>query len=139
MPPIVKLSFRNRLSGVPQVANRRLLSQFDEPFVKSVSDDVVVMVTGVDEAVEDGFDNQWHTRTAQLEVAQPQLSVGEFGLASVLVEQVSGGTSHGIHTEIHCSRLCPCGRKRLGLLTKDSTQDRAFWVVTGPALRVLET
>jgi hypothetical protein len=71
-----------------------IAAELDESFVEGMGEDVVVVGGWLERPVEVGLDLEPGTHTAELEVAHPQLGVGEVSVEAGLV-QVVRLLSHG--------------------------------------------
>lgn len=60
-----------------------------------MGDDVVVVVTREEGAVEDGLDLQGGAHAAELEVPQPKVAVGQTGILAGLVQEPAQLSNHG--------------------------------------------
>lgn len=64
-----------------------VLAEFEEAFVEGLHDDVVVVDGGEEGAVEERFELERAAGSSELEVAEPQVVVGEAGVEPGLFER----------------------------------------------------
>ena len=76
------------------VGDRMVTPEFSKALVEGVRNDVMIMRGGLEDTKEKGLELQARTHATELEVAQPQLLLGETGIAAILVEQISDRFSH---------------------------------------------
>jgi hypothetical protein len=69
-------------------------TDLDEALVEGVRDDVVVVVAGRQDSVQEGLHLEARAHATELEVAQPQLAMRKAGLLSVRIEEVDRSLTH---------------------------------------------
>ena len=82
------------LAGSEPHRQRDVEAELDESLVERVVDDVIVVIARDQRAEEVGLELHRRAHPAELEVAQPELAVGQVGAEAVLVEVVDGEVRH---------------------------------------------
>jgi len=71
-------------------------AELSEALIEGLGDDVVVMVTGGEDSIEERFQIESGAHTSQFEVAEPKFTVGEPSLFAVGIENVEFRLSHRV-------------------------------------------
>ena len=73
-----------------------IAAELSEALIEGLGDDVVVMVTGGDDSIEERFQIEPRAHTPQLEIAEPKFTMGEPSLLAVGIEHVECRLSHRV-------------------------------------------
>jgi hypothetical protein len=71
-------------------------AELSETLIESLSDDVVVVVTGGEDSVEEGLQIERGAHAPQFEVAEPKFTVGEPSFLAIGIEHVECWLSHRV-------------------------------------------
>jgi hypothetical protein len=71
-------------------------AELSEALIEGLGDDVVVMVSGSEDSVEEGLQIEPGAHTPQFEVAEPQFGMGEPSLLAIAIEQIERRLSHRV-------------------------------------------